>query len=79
MTYHSEKYVEGDPPLALVTLLRLIDAILDEAENATLFDFASDEISFDYYARFYEDGGLEKVINVLDVSFLQEILNDYSD
>ncbi|VBB28328.1 unnamed protein product [Acanthocheilonema viteae] len=72
LNYHSEKYVEGDPPLALVTLLRLIDAILDEAENATLFDFSSDEICFDYYAKFYENGGLEKVANVLDVANAQQ-------
>lgn len=69
LTYHSEKYVEGDPPLALVTLLRLIDAILNEPENVTLFDVPPDEIHFDYYAKFYGDGGLEKITHVLDVSF----------
>ncbi|EJD75224.1 hypothetical protein LOAG_17591 [Loa loa] len=68
LTYHSEKYVEGDPPLALVTVLRLIDAVLDEPEDATLFDVSSDEIRFDYYAKFYEDDGLEKIRNVLDVA-----------
>ncbi|CAG9536061.1 unnamed protein product [Cercopithifilaria johnstoni] len=72
LTYHNDKYVEGDPPLALVTLLRLIDAILDEAENATLFDVSSDEIRFDYYARFYENGGLEKITSVLNIANAQQ-------
>ncbi|VDP11324.1 unnamed protein product [Onchocerca flexuosa] len=72
LIYHSEKYVEGDPPLALVTVLRLIDAILDEPENATFFDVSSDEIRFDYYTKFYEDGGLEKIANVLDVANVQQ-------
>lgn len=67
--------MEGDPPLALVTLLRLIDAVLDESENATLFDVLSDEIRFDYYVEFYKDNGLEKITSVLNVSFLQEILS----
>ncbi|VDK65204.1 unnamed protein product [Onchocerca ochengi] len=72
LIYHSEKYVEGDPPLALVTVLRLIDAILDEPENATFFDVSSDEIHFDHYTKFYEDGGLEKIANVLDVANVQQ-------
>uniref|UniRef100_A0A0R3RW59 Importin-11 n=1 Tax=Elaeophora elaphi TaxID=1147741 RepID=A0A0R3RW59_9BILA len=72
LTHHSEKYVEGDPPLALVTLLRLIDALLDEAENATLCDVSPDEISFDYYARFYQDGGLGKITDVLGVANAQQ-------
>lgn len=67
--------MEGDPPLGLVTLLRLIDAVLDQPENATLFNDSSDEIRFEYYAKFYEDGGLEKITNVLGVSFLQGILD----
>lgn len=61
--------MEGDPPLALVTLLRLIDAILDEPKNETVFDVSCDEVCFGYYARFYEDGGLEKIANMLDASF----------
>ncbi|KAK6114598.1 hypothetical protein QQG55_56745 [Brugia pahangi] len=72
LTYHSEKYVEGDPPLALVTLLRLIDAILNEPENVTLFDVPPDEIHFDYYAKFYGDGGLEKITHVLDIANCQQ-------
>uniref|UniRef100_A0AAF5RWK8 Uncharacterized protein n=1 Tax=Wuchereria bancrofti TaxID=6293 RepID=A0AAF5RWK8_WUCBA len=72
LTYHSEKYVEGDPPLALVTLLRLIDAILNEPENVALFDVTPDEIHFDYYAKFYEDGGLEKITSVLDIANCQQ-------
>ncbi|KAM3720700.1 Ribosome-binding factor [Dirofilaria immitis] len=72
LIYHSEKYMEGDPPLALVTILRLIDAILDEPKDTMFFDVSSDEIHFDYYAKFYENDGLEKIINVLDIANIQQ-------
>uniref|UniRef100_A0A915Q3S3 Uncharacterized protein n=1 Tax=Setaria digitata TaxID=48799 RepID=A0A915Q3S3_9BILA len=72
LTHHSEKYVEGDPPLALVTLLRLIDAVLDEPEDASFFGVTCDEIRFDYHARFYEDGGLEKTATVLNTANAQQ-------
>ncbi|VDK30025.1 unnamed protein product [Gongylonema pulchrum] len=44
LSAYSEKYLDGDPPLPLVTLLRLIDAVLDEPEKVLYSDASLNQI-----------------------------------
>ncbi|VDN01822.1 unnamed protein product [Thelazia callipaeda] len=67
-----DKYIEGDPPLPLITLLRLIDSIFDEPEREAPFNLSYDEIRFDFHGRFYENGGFDRIRHVLSIANNQQ-------
>uniref|UniRef100_A0A9J2PFT9 DUF2428 domain-containing protein n=1 Tax=Ascaris lumbricoides TaxID=6252 RepID=A0A9J2PFT9_ASCLU len=60
---YSDKFENGEPPFAAITVLRLLNALLDEHYN--LSNTSRNERYYEIISMFYEEHGLEQVVRLL--------------
>uniref|UniRef100_A0A915BQK9 Uncharacterized protein n=3 Tax=Parascaris univalens TaxID=6257 RepID=A0A915BQK9_PARUN len=63
---YSDKFENGEPPFAAITVLRLLNALLDEHHSVS--NMSRNERYNEIISMFYEEDGLEQVVRLLKLA-----------
>ncbi|VDM24709.1 unnamed protein product [Toxocara canis] len=63
---YSKKFANDEPPFAAITVLRLLNALLDEHSDAS--SGGRSESYYEIMSTFYDEGGLQQVIHLLSLA-----------